>query len=48
MYFITHRFLCVVTTGLDPVAHADVQRIKQRGESRQASAPHGLPGQARQ
>ena len=41
-------FLSFVTTGLDPVVHADVQRIKQRGESERASFPHGLPGQARQ
>ena len=40
--------LSIVTTGLDPVVHADVQRIKRRGESRQANAPHGLPDQVRQ
>jgi hypothetical protein len=40
--------LTIVTTGLDPVVHADAPRIKQLGESQRAEAPHGLPGKARQ
>jgi hypothetical protein len=42
---MTHaaRSLSIVTTGLDPVVHADVQRAKQSGESQQARIPYGLP-----
>jgi hypothetical protein len=40
--------LSIVTTGLDPVVHTAVQRIKQCDESQQAVPPHGLPDQVRQ
>jgi hypothetical protein len=33
-----------VTTGLDPVVHAEMQFLKPFGESAQATLPHGLPG----
>jgi hypothetical protein len=38
----------IVTTGLDPVVHADFKPIKQRGEPEGAFLPHGLPDQVRQ
>jgi len=38
----------LVTTGLDPVVHAEVQRLRRCRKSEPASQPHGLPGQARQ
>jgi hypothetical protein len=34
-----------VTTGLDPVVHADVWQPKPRGESFRATLLHGLPDQ---
>jgi hypothetical protein len=37
----------IVTTGLDPVVHADETKETREGES-QTAALHGLPGQARQ
>jgi hypothetical protein len=38
----------LVTTGLDPVVHADVRRSRPFKMVLQAWLPHGLPGQARQ
>jgi len=38
----------LVTTGLDPVVHADVRLSRPFKEVLQAWLPHGLPGQARQ
>jgi hypothetical protein len=40
-----HRAPSVVTTGLDPVVHADVPRSKHRLFD--AAQPHGLPGRRR-
>jgi len=33
-----------VTTGLDPVVHAEMQLFKTHGEAERAALPHGLPG----
>jgi hypothetical protein len=41
---ITYTF---VTTGLDPVVHAEA-RLRKSTKIKQAATPHGLPGQARQ
>jgi hypothetical protein len=38
----------LVTTGLDPVVHADVRLSRPFKEVLHAWLPHGLPGQARQ
>jgi len=38
----------VASLAYDPVVHAEMQFLKPRGESAQATLPHGLPGQARQ
>jgi hypothetical protein len=40
----THR----VTTGLDPVVHDDIRRMRRHKETERAGSPHGLPDQARQ
>src|ERR1700722_4671630 len=41
-------FTFLVTTGLDPVVHAEMQLRKPFGNSKRASPPHGLPDQVRQ
>jgi len=37
-----------VTTGLDPVVHGDIPRMKRHGETERAGFLHGLPDQVRQ
>ena len=39
--------ISLVTTGLDPVVHAEVQLRKPFGHSKWASPPHGLPDHRR-
>jgi len=38
----------LVTTGLDPVVHSDIRRMRQHGETERADSLHGLPDQVRQ
>jgi hypothetical protein len=45
---VTVFTLDFVTSGLDPVVHADVQRGMRIKSILRASLPHGLPGLARQ
>jgi hypothetical protein len=40
----THR----VTTGLDPVVHGDIRRMRRHGKTERAGSLHGLPDQVRQ
>jgi hypothetical protein len=34
----------IVNTGLDPVAHGDIRRMRRRGETERAGSLHGLKG----
>jgi hypothetical protein len=35
----------IVTTGLDPVVHGDIRRMRLHGERERAGSLHGLPDQ---
>jgi hypothetical protein len=48
---VINRFIdsaMIVTTGLDPVVHGDIRRMRRHGKTERAGSLHGLPDQVRQ
>jgi hypothetical protein len=46
--FCKSHFIFLVTTGLDPVVHAEARLLEPVESPEYSSPPHGLPDQVRQ